>query len=123
MKILLIDDDVKLTTIIKVGLEEKNYSVEVADDGYTGKRLPLENKYDLIIMDVMMPGIDGFELCKKIRNDVKVPVLMISSLNMIEDRVTGFNCGADDYLIKPFSIKELISRMESLKKYFKSNIT
>jgi DNA-binding response OmpR family regulator len=70
----------------------------------------------------MMPGIDGFELCKKIRYSVKSPVLMISSLNMIEDRVTAFNCGADDYLIKPFSIKELISRIESIKKHFKSNI-
>lgn len=114
MKILLIDDDKKLTTILKIGLEEKDHSVEVACDGHTGKKMALENKYDLIILDIMLPGIDGFELCKKIRNKVEAPVLMITSLNMIEDRVTGFNCGADDYLIKPFSMKELLSRIKSL---------
>ena len=114
MKILLIDDDKELTTILKLGLEEKNYSVEVAYDGNAGKKLALENKYDLIILDIMLQEIDGFELCRKIRNKIDTPILMITSLNMIEDRVKGFNSGTDDYLIKPFSIKELISRINSL---------
>jgi DNA-binding response OmpR family regulator len=114
MKVLLIDDDTKLTTVLKIGLEEKDFKVEVACDGYMGMKLALANKYDLIILDIMMPGIDGFELCKKIRYRVKEPVLMISSLNMIEDRVAGFNSGADDYMIKPFSVKELLKRIKSL---------
>lgn len=114
MKILLIDDDKVLTSILKLGMEEKNYSVEVVNDGKMGKKLALEKKYDLIILDVILPGINGFEVCRKIRNRINTPVLMITTLNMIEDRVTGFNCGADDFLIKPFSIKELISRVNSL---------
>ncbi len=114
MKILLIDDDKKLTSVLKLGLEDKNYEVDVAYDGNAGKKLALEKKYDLIILDIMLPGIDGFELCKKIRNKLDTPVLMITSLNMIEDRVTGFNSGADDYLIKPFSINELLARIKLL---------
>ena len=114
MKILLIDDNKDLTTILKIGLEEKDFEVEVAFDGCTGKSLALKNKYDLIISDAMMPGIDGFEVCKKIRHKLETPILMITSLNMLEDRIMGFNSGVDDYLVKPFTIKELISRIKLL---------
>ncbi len=114
MKILLIEDNCELTTILKLGLEENNFKVEIANDGYTGKKLALKNEYDLIILDVMLPGIDGFEVCKKIRNKVVTPILIITSLNMIEDRVAGFNSGADDYMVKPFTVSELMSRIRTL---------
>jgi DNA-binding response OmpR family regulator len=111
MKILLIEDDKSLSTVLKIGLEEKKYTVEVAYDGIEGKKLALEKKYDLIILDILLPGIDGYELCKKIRNKADAFVLMMSSLNMVEDRVAGFNAGADDYLGKPFRMNELYSRI------------
>jgi DNA-binding response OmpR family regulator len=113
-KILLIDDDKKMSALIKMKLEENNYIVDVAYDGITGGKLALENKYDVIIMDVIMPGIDGFELCKKIRHNVISPILMVTSLDMIEDRVYGFTCGADDYLSKPFQFNDLTIRIDRL---------
>lgn len=112
MKILLIDDDRELTMMLKLGLEENDIKVEIAYDGNTGRELALKKKYDLILLDVMLPGIDGFELCKKIRNKIDTPVLMITSMSMIEDRVKGFNSGADDYLTKPFTIKDLLTRIK-----------
>ena len=115
MKILIIDDDPKMTSFIQLGLENYNYSVDIAHDGYDGKKLALKKKYDLIILDVMLPGIDGFDLCKQIRHKVKSPILMVTSLDMIEDRVYGFNCGADDYLTKPFIFQELLYRIKALE--------
>jgi DNA-binding response OmpR family regulator len=113
-KILLIDDDKKISALIKFKLEENNYIVDTAYDGISGGELALGNNYDLIIMDVIMPGMDGFELCKKIRNSVKSPILMLTSLDMIEDRVYGFTCGADDYLPKPFQFNDLTNRISQL---------
>ena len=110
----MIDDDKELTTMLKLILEEKKHEVDIAYNGEDGKKLALKNNYDLIILDVMMPGMNGFELCKKIKNKVKSPVLMMTSLSMVEDRVTGFNSGADDYLIKPFSMNDFYSRINSL---------
>lgn len=115
MKILLIDDNKELTTVLKLGLEANNHAVDVISNGIIGKKMALETNYDLIILDVIIPGINGFELCRKIRSKTKTPILMITSLNMIEDRVKGFNCGADDYLVKPFSIKQLLARIALLK--------
>jgi len=113
-KILLIDDDRKMSALVKIQLEEHNYIVDAAYDGIEGGKLALKNNYDLIIMDVIMPGIDGFELCKKIKNSVKSPILMVTSLDMIEDRVYGFTCGADDYLPKPFQFNDLTNRIYQL---------
>lgn len=112
MKILLIDDDRLLTAFLKIELEEKNFEVEVAYDGNIGKNLAIEEKYDLIILDVIMPGTDGLELCKKIKSNAESPVLIITALNLLEEKVK--DSGANDYLIKPFSIKELLSRIDSL---------
>ncbi len=115
MKILLVDDDQKISAVVKIGLEEHEYMVDAAFDSEMGEKLAINKKYDAIILDVMLPGINGFELCKKIRNHgVKTPILMLTSLDRVEDKVTGFNCGADDYLTKPFSFEELYARIKSL---------
>ena len=114
MKILLIDDDKALTTMLKLELEEKKFEVEIAYDGESGKKIALKKKFDLIILDVMLPRINGYELCKNLRYEIDTPVLIITSLNMLEDRLTGVNSGADDFLVKPFSISNLLSRINSL---------
>ena len=115
MKILLIEDDEPLASFVKMGLEDNNYIVEVASTGILGKKLALENLYDLIIMDVMLPDLNGFELCRKIRHLIKTPILMVTSLGMIEDRLTGFNCGADDYLTKPYNFNVLLARIKAIE--------
>jgi two-component system, OmpR family, copper resistance phosphate regulon response regulator CusR len=115
MKILLIDDDQEISSLIKIELENYNYTVDAAYDGINGEKLALENRYDLILLDVILPGMDGFELCKKIRHKVTAPILMLTSLNSIEDRVTGFSSGADDYLTKPFRFHELMNRINALE--------
>jgi DNA-binding response OmpR family regulator len=115
MKILLIDDDSEISALIKIELEDYNHIVDVAYDGIAGENMIRENNYDLIIMDVLMPGMDGCTLCKKIRHIVKAPILMITSLDLIEDRVRGFSCGADDYLTKPFRFHELMNRIDALE--------
>jgi two-component system copper resistance phosphate regulon response regulator CusR len=115
MKILLVDDDEKLSTSIKYGLEDKKYIVDQAYDGVTGEKLAMNRKYDLIILDVVMPGINGMELCRKIRAaGIKTPVIMLTSLGSIDDKVEGFVSGADDYLAKPFEFRELLARVEAL---------
>ena len=123
MKILLVDNDHKNTAFVKLGLEESNYSVDVAFDSHFGEKLAFGKKYNIIIMEVLLPGINGFELCKKIRGtDVKTPIMMLTSLDAVEDIVNGFNCGADDYLIKPFNFQELHARIKALDRRNKETI-
>ena len=117
MKILLVDDDLALCSILKMELEDNDHKVDLAHDSTLGKKKAFENKYDFIILDIILPGINGFELCKKIRNVVKAPILMLTSLGLIEDRVKGFNCGADGYLSKPFNFHELHNRITELHKW------
>lgn len=120
MRILLIDDDVKFCSYIKLGLEESNYKVDVANDGMTGEKLAAENKYTVIIMDVMLPKINGFDLCKRIRNNnIKTPILMLTALDSSQDIVEGLECGADDYLSKPFSLHVLLARIKALDRRYK----
>jgi len=115
MKILLVDDDPKISSFIRIGLESNNWLVEIAYDGTIGEKLSLSKKFDVIILDVVIPGISGFELCKKIRNkNILTPILMLTSLDSIDDKLTGFECGADDYLLKPFSFQELLARIKAL---------
>jgi DNA-binding response OmpR family regulator len=115
MKILLVEDDPKISSFVKIGLESNDCIVDSAYDSLIGEKLALSKKYDLIILDVVIPGISGFELCKKIRNNnILTPVLMLTSLDSIEDKLTGFECGADDYLLKPFSFQELLARIKAL---------
>lgn len=115
MKILIVEDDPKISSFVKIGLESNSCLVDTAFDSATGERLALTRKYDVIILDVVIPGISGFDLCKKIRNSGnQTPVIMLTSLDSVEDKLTGFDCGADDYLVKPFSFQELFARIKAL---------
>jgi two-component system copper resistance phosphate regulon response regulator CusR len=115
MKILLVEDDPKISAFVKIGLESNECLVDIAYDSTIGEKLALSRKYDVIILDVVIPGISGFDLCKKIRNNQNMtPVIMLTSLDSVEDKLTGFDCGADDYLVKPFSFQELFARIKAL---------
>jgi two-component system, OmpR family, copper resistance phosphate regulon response regulator CusR len=117
VRILLVEDEQKVAAFISKGLEELQYTVEVAYDGAIGKRMALSNKYDAIILDVNLPYINGYELCKEIRLvNSKVPVLMLTALGTTDDKLSGFESGADDYLVKPFEFRELMARLKALLK-------
>jgi two-component system, OmpR family, copper resistance phosphate regulon response regulator CusR len=117
MKILMVEDDPKISSFVKLALEKNDCDVDVAYDSLMGEKLALKKKYDVIVLDVIMPGINGFELCKKIRdNNIKTPILMLTSLVSTEDKLMGFNSGADDYLLKPFEFQELLARLKALKR-------
>lgn len=115
MKILLVEDDPKISSFVKIGLESNSYIVDVAYDGLMGEKLVTTRKYEVIILDVVIPGISGFELCKRIRNNnILTPIIMLTSLDSVDDKITGFDYGADDYLLKPFVFKELLARVKAL---------
>ncbi len=115
LRILLIEDDSKAANFIKKGLIENDMHVDFAHDGKEGEALATDNPYDLIILDVLLPKINGIDLCRKIRSlDNKTPILMLTALSSTDDKVTGLNAGADDYLVKPFEFKELIARVHAL---------
>jgi DNA-binding response OmpR family regulator len=115
MKILLVEDDPKISSFIKIGLESYDYLIDNAYDSAIGEKLAFSRKYDVIILDVVIPGISGFDLCKKIRNNnILTPIIILTSLDSVEDKLTGFDCGADDYLVKPFSFQELFARIKAL---------
>jgi two-component system, OmpR family, copper resistance phosphate regulon response regulator CusR len=117
MKVLVVEDELKVANFIKKGLEEKGFEVDISFDGQTGESLIMNNTYDIIILDIIMPYINGIELCKRIRlKKIDTPVLMLTALGSIDDKLTGFNVGADDYLVKPFEFKELIARIGALTK-------
>jgi two-component system, OmpR family, copper resistance phosphate regulon response regulator CusR len=117
MKILLVEDDPKISSFIKIGFEGNDIIADIAYDGTTGSEKALSKKYDVIILDVVIPGISGFELCKNIRNkNISTPVIMLTSLDTVEDKLEGFDCGADDYLVKPFSFQELLARIKALNR-------
>ncbi|HEY5123374.1 MAG TPA: response regulator transcription factor [Ignavibacteria bacterium] len=123
-KILIVEDEPKVAGFIKKGLEESNFTTETAFDGITGKALALSKKYDLILLDINLPLINGFQLCKLIReNDQHIPILMLTALGGVDEKVKGFNYGADDYLLKPFEFAELIARINALLKRTKFNVT
>jgi two-component system, OmpR family, copper resistance phosphate regulon response regulator CusR len=115
MNVLLIEDEVNVSAFIKKGLEEESYHVEVAFDGYTGKRLAVQEAYDIIILDIILPQINGLELCRMLREEkIETPILILSALGSTDNIVTGLKTGADDYLIKPFKFKELLARIDAL---------
>jgi len=117
MKILLVEDDPKISSFVKIGLESHDFTVDVAYDSPIAEKLAFSKKYDVMILDVVIPGITGFELCKNIRNrHILTPIIMLTSLDTVEDKVQGFDCGADDYLIKPFSFQELLARIKALNR-------
>ncbi len=117
MKILIVEDEPKLLALLKEGLENEGYEIDVAYDGQIGLKLAGNNFYDVIILDVIIPYINGFELCKLIRaKNIQVPILMLTALSSLEDKLSGFDAGADDYLPKPFEFKELLARIKVLLK-------
>ena len=115
MRILLVEDDIKISAFVKLGLENNYCVVDVAYDSFMGEKLAIQKKYEVIILDVIVPGISGFELCRKLRiQNIKTPILMLTSLDSTEDKITGFDSGADDYLLKPFEFQELFARIKAL---------
>ena len=116
-RILIIEDEPKVALFLKRGLEENGYSCEIALDGMMGKKMVDAGVYHLIILDINLPYKNGIELCKEIRlNNQKVPVIMLTALGTTEDKLLGFDSGADDYLLKPFEFRELLARIRSLLK-------
>ncbi len=117
IKILLIEDEPKTVQSLKQGLEENNYEVEVAYDGLIAKQLATRNVYQLIVSDIIIPGINGIELCKQLRQlGIQTPILMLTALSTTDDKLIGFEAGADDYLPKPFDFKEFLARVKALIK-------
>jgi DNA-binding response OmpR family regulator len=115
MKVLLLEDEPKVVSLIKRGLEGEGFEFTVAMDGYTALKMAGLNQYDLILLDVMVPGMTGLEVCKNIRNaDPDTPILILSALGATEDIIAGFENLADDYMVKPFNLAELRVRMQSL---------
>jgi len=114
LKILVIEDERKLAEYLKRALSEHNYVVDVAADGISGLHLAQETQYDLILLDVMLPGRDGFSVLAELRKRDRVPVLMLTARDKLEDRVRGLQDGADDYLVKPFALSELLARVLAL---------
>lgn len=115
MKILLVEDEPKVASFIKKGLEEQTYDVDQAYDGIFGVKLALQQEYDLIILDIILPHKSGLEVCREIRQqNMTVPILMLTALGSTDDKITGLDAGADDYLTKPFEFKELLARIRAL---------
>lgn len=117
MRILVIEDEEKMLSFIRQGLEEQRYAVDVACDGEDGLHWAFNFSYDVIILDIMLPHMDGFAICQALRdNRIRTPVLMLTARDAIDDRVQGLDCGADDYLIKPFVFRELLARIRALSR-------
>ena len=114
LRLLVIEDEAKTAHFLQQGLNENGYVVDVARDGEEGRRLALAGDHALILLDVMLPGIDGFTLLGEIRQQRPTPVLMLTAREAVEDRVRGLQAGADDYLIKPYSFAELLARIQAL---------
>lgn len=115
MRLLLVEDDPRMAAFIAKGLREQSFAVDVAKDGAAALFQITEIEYDLVILDIMIPGKTGFEVCEKLRSKgIAVPVLMLTARDSVDDRLTGFECGADDYLTKPFDFQELLARIHAL---------
>jgi heavy metal response regulator len=114
MRILVVEDEFKTADYLRKGLSESGYLVEVALNGVDGQHLIQENEFDLIILDVMLPGVDGWQLLQIVRRKSQTPVLFLTARDAVEDRVKGLELGADDYLVKPFSYAELLARVRTL---------
>ena len=115
MRILIIEDDKELAQLIKLGLEKENFTVDICPDGAEGLYYMQENMYDLVILDRMLPSMDGIQVLKEARNaHITTPVIFLTALGDLSDKVTGLNCGADDYMVKPFAFEELLARIHSI---------
>ncbi len=117
MKILIIEDEHLIATSLKKGLEQEHYTVDIAFDGIEGYDLASTDDYDIILLDLMLPGMDGLTLCKKLREEKNnTPILMLTAKSQLEDKIIGLNSGADDYLTKPFAFEELLARIRALSR-------
>ncbi len=117
MKILIIEDEKKIASFIKRGLTEENHMASVANRGDEGLQMAAENNYDLVILDLMLPGMDGISVCRELRkNNFQKPILMLTAKDRVEDKVKGLDSGADDYLTKPFAFEELLARIRALSR-------
>ncbi len=115
MRVLVVDDDRRLCNVVRRGLVEETYAVDVAYDGEEGEYMAEVNPYDLIILDIMMPKKDGIQVCEELRaKRINTPILMLTAKDTVDDRVRGLDAGADDYMVKPFSFNELLARARAL---------
>lgn len=115
MKILIVEDEHKIAEALRKGLMQEKYGVDLAYDGQNGYEMAASNVYDLIILDLMLPKMDGLDICLKLRvEEIHTPILMLTAKSQIDDRVSGLNAGADDYLPKPFAFEELLARIKAL---------
>jgi DNA-binding response OmpR family regulator len=115
MRVLVIEDDRRIAAVLFKGLKAESYAVDVAYDGEEGEELAAVNEYDVIILDIMLPGQDGWQTCQNIRADgIRTPILMLTALDDVNDKIKGLDTGADDYLAKPFHFGELMARLRSL---------
>jgi DNA-binding response OmpR family regulator len=113
-KILVVDDDTKIVELVKLYLEREGYGVATANDGLQALRLARENHPDLIVLDLMLPGMDGLQVCSTLRAESPVPIILLTAKTTEQDRITGLDLGADDYVTKPFSPKELVARIRAV---------
>ncbi|GAB3382590.1 response regulator transcription factor [Azotobacter armeniacus] len=116
MRILVIEDNRDILANVLDYLELKGYTVDCAQDGLSGLHLAATEQYDLIVLDIMLPGIDGYQVCKRLRSDAgsETPIIMLTARDSLDDRLQGLNSGADDYLLKPFALSELVARIEAV---------
>jgi DNA-binding response OmpR family regulator len=115
MRILLVEDEVKMARALRRGLEQEGHAIDVSSDGNDGLSKALEYDYDAVVLDVMLPGRDGFSICRELRASGKwSPVLMLTARDSVDDRIRGLDAGADDYLVKPFAFGELLARLRAL---------
>lgn len=114
MKVLIVDDETKTADYLHRGLTEQGYTVHVASNGVDGQHLALNEDYDVVVLDVMLPGADGFEVLRALREKKHTAVIMLTARDSVDDRVRGLREGADDYLVKPFSFLELVARLQAL---------
>ena len=121
-KILIIEDDAQIARFVELELEHEGYQVKKFDNGYDGINSLKEDDYDLLLLDLMLPGLDGIEVCNKIREFSNLPIVMLTAKSELEDKVEGLDTGADDYLTKPFEIEELLARIRALLRREKGDV-
>ncbi|MEP7116078.1 MAG: response regulator transcription factor [Acidobacteriota bacterium] len=115
MRVLVVEDDPAISRFVVRGLREEHYRVDLAEDGVTAEQLAATEAFDAVVLDVQLPGLDGFALCRRLRRDgIDTPVLMLTARDAVADRVEGLDAGADDYLVKPFAFDELLARLRAL---------
>ncbi len=112
--ILLIEDEINIAKFVELELKHENFIVTVSHDGREGATLALENDYDLMLIDVMLPNLNGLEICRRVRGKKETPIILITARDAIIDRVSGLEAGADDYVVKPFAIEELLARIRAI---------